>query len=188
MTYRSKRLSVERNGLKFGTRVLIWYIWCTFDLFHVEGHLRLFSAIISKWPVTRKQAGLKFGTRGTSITQRGTFDVVVFKLILRSLSALYSKWPVTRKWLALEPKGLKFGTRMVERKYPWPFSVQSNFGVIRCTCFKMACNLKTAGPRANLTEIWGSGVLPVINRKPDPTFSVGQWTTSGNTRWAAVLH
>ena len=38
-----------------------------------------------------------------------------------------------------------------------PFSVQGHFGVIRCTCLKMACNSKVASRRAKQSEIWDWG-------------------------------
>ena len=40
----------------------------------------------------------------------GTFDPLVFKVILGSFGALVSDWPVTQKRLAVEQKGVKFGT------------------------------------------------------------------------------
>ncbi len=43
--------------------------------------------------------------------------------------------------------------------YILPFSVEGHFGVIRCTCFKMTCNLKAAGCRVKRGEIWGSEVV-----------------------------
>ncbi len=41
--------------------------------------------------------------------------------------------------------------------YLWLCSVQGHFGVIRCTCLKMACNWETDARRGKPTEIWGLG-------------------------------
>ncbi len=69
--------------------------------------------------------------------------------------ALVPKWPVTLKQLALEPNGLKFGDGGgggTFDTYIWgTFDlsiVQGYFGVTRCTCLNMACNLKMANHRA----------------------------------------
>ncbi len=75
-------------------------------------------------------------------------NLLVFNIIWGSISALVSKWPVTRKRLDVERNGLKFGTwgslhmrGMFERLV---------FGVIQCTCLKMACNLKMASHRTKV--------------------------------------
>ncbi len=39
--------------------------------------------------------------------------------------------------------------------YLRPFSVHGQFGVIRCTCLKMACDLKATGHRVKWIGIWG---------------------------------
>ncbi len=89
----------------------------------------------------------------------GTFDHVVFKVILGSFGALVSKWPVTRKQLDIQHNRVTFGTQGAgcTMGYLSPYSVQGNFGVIWCTCHKIACSSKTAGHRAKQIEIWDSG-------------------------------
>ncbi len=74
-----------------------------------------------------------------------TFHLIVFKGIFES----------EIEW--------NFGLRVTSRTYMghfWPCIVQGYFGVIMCTCFKMAYSLKTAGLRAKMFEIWDS-VIPV---------------------------
>ena len=76
-----------------------------------------------------------------------------------SFSALVSKWPVTWNWLVVEWNWRKFGTNgsYMYLAYLWPFSVQGHFGVIQCTCLKMAHNSKTSDRKGKLIKIWDSG-------------------------------
>ncbi len=52
-----KRLAIELNALKFGTEGYVLYAYGV--SFVVEDHLRLFSALVSKWPVTRKRRAIE---------------------------------------------------------------------------------------------------------------------------------
>ena len=73
-----------------------------------------FSALVSKWPVSRKvlvieRNGVKFGDPWTIVINIwGTFELVGFKVILGSFGALVSKWPVSRKGLVVKQNGVKF--------------------------------------------------------------------------------
>ena len=95
----------------------------------------------------------------------GTYDLVVFKVIWGSFSALVSKWPVSQKGLVVERNGVKFMNHahyLYIYRVIWPCGVQGQFGVIQCTCLKMACISKRAGHRAKRSEIWDSWTI-VIN-------------------------
>ncbi len=76
-----------------------------------------FGALVSKWPVTRKQLCRRvkiseIWDSGTLVnTYMGYIDLVGFKVNLGLFGAIVSKWPVSLKHLIIEQNGVKLGTR-----------------------------------------------------------------------------
>ncbi len=73
---------------------------------------------------------------------------------------MYSKSETVGGRRAKRSKIWDSGTLVAHIRGPMASSGQANFwGVIRCTCFKMESNSKTAGREAKRTNIWDAGVL-----------------------------
>ncbi len=74
----------------------------------------------------------------------------------------------------------------------WPFSVQGHFGVIRCTCLKLACKSKMGVCRAKLIEISKSwvwcyiyiGYLDFLVLKVTLVILISNWPVT--RKWLAV--
>ncbi len=146
-------LNLEVKG---SLNVYMWYLWP----FIVEGYFgviqctHLKRAWNSKTAVYRVKRSEIWKLWAITLCVCVSFDVLVFQVILGLFGEFVSKWLLTQKLLSLKPKWLKFGSCglsyyvygacMACMGYLWPFSVQSHFGVIWCTCLKMACNSKTA--------------------------------------------
>ena len=147
-------LRLEFLGARLAMKLICnWY--CIFHLLVFNVIWGCFSALVSKWPLTRKQLAvecneMKFGTWGYSCNMNMGYlwpnlgfwaschmlnlEILVCNVILGSFSALVSKLPVTRKQLAVESKrneNVGFGGSCnMNMGYLWSFSVQGNFGVL----------------------------------------------------------
>ncbi len=128
-----------------------------------------------------------------------TYDLVVFKVILGSFSAFVSKTAGCR---VKKTEIWDSRTLVTHMGYIWPCMVQGHFGVIWCTCPKMACNSKTAGRGVNVTE-WNLGLRGTSNtymghlsyigssyiairHKPN-LFQHGKWPSDHQGPWASCF-
>ncbi len=132
---------VKRNWLQFGTRggggicyMYMGYLWP----FSIQCHFGLFSGLVSKWPVTRKNAGVE------TDWNLGLGKLWYYMGYL---------WPVIRHTFLKMACNTK--TRHLHKSYFF-----GDFGIIRFTCLEMACtNSKTAGRRAKGGETWQLGIV-----------------------------
>ncbi len=89
----------------------------------------------------------------------GTFDYLTSNVLWESFGALVSKWPVAPKRLAVE----QICYMLVVVTCLWRTFDLLLLKVIRCTCLRMACNLRMASRTAKRSEIWDSEVVVTCN-------------------------
>ncbi len=150
MACNSKTAGRRAKQVQFDTRGQLLYNIGWFDVVGFKVNFGTFGALVLKWPVSRKRLCLEkgwsetewnLGITNASYTYIGYFDLAGFKVTLGLFGERVSKWPVSRKGLVVERNGLKFGNpeqNVYIYRVIWRCRGRGQFGVIQCTCLKMA--------------------------------------------------